>query len=282
MVKQQSVADDNNTHSILASNPAGTETRRIVADANGALLQSGQDSIDRIFAEYAATREYKDDFSDGSMHGWQYQFDSSNRVGITLDDIAMVSSYSLLLHTRPSASDQAWARKGWMVPSGVSKILVGAYFMFHAANANSPASLQFDFDWQNGSGGSHRRYFSFRYLNYSGGLQNKWQVNTGTPTAQSFTDVTGGAMPVAWNESDKPLLCYMVGVIDAATMKYEKLYANGLAIDMTTQDVGPTAGTDLSNYDGGAIHIMLVANRSDSAEDSHFWVEKPILGYVYA
>lgn len=279
---QNAIKDDNNNFSLLVANADGSATQQLRADGNGALLQSGMDSLDRIFAMYGATREYKDDFSDASLHGWKYQFDSSNRVGITLDDIAMVSNYSMLLHTRPAASDQAWARKGWMVPAGVSKILIGSYFMFHAANANSPASVQFDFDWQNGSGGSHRHYFSFRYLNYSGGLQNKWQVNTGTPTAQSFTDVTGGAMPVAWNESDKPLLCYMVGVIDAATMKYEKLFANGLELDVSAQDIGPSVGTDLSNYNGGAIHIMIAANRSDSSEDTQFWIEKPALGFVYA
>lgn len=240
------------------------------------------DDIDRIFALYNATQVYKDDFSDGQYHGWDYQFDSSNRVGITLDDRAMAGSYSLLMHSRPVASDQAWSRKGHQVPAGISKILVGTYFMFHAANANNPASVNFDFDWQNGTGGSNRRYFRFQYLNYSGGLQNKWRVNTGTPTVQSLTDVTSGGMNVAWNESDKPLLCYMVGVINASTYKYEALYMNGTQVDMTSQNVGPTAGTDLANYNGGAIHIHVVENRSDSSEDNLFWIEKPTLGYVYA
>lgn len=95
------------------------------------------DSIDRIFESYNATVEYKDDFSDGDFHGWQYQYDTTNRVGITLDDVAMTSTYSLLMHTRPSASDQAWCRKGHQVPAGVTKMLIGAYSMFHAANANS-------------------------------------------------------------------------------------------------------------------------------------------------
>lgn len=240
------------------------------------------DSIDRVFAMYKATKEYKDDFSDGTFHGWDYQYDSSNRVGITLDDRAMTSAYSLLMHSRPVASDQGWARKGWQVPAGVSKILIGTYFMFHGANVNNPATLNFDFDWQNGTGGSHRRYFRFQYQNYSAGLQNKWRLNTGTPTSQAFTDVTSGTMQVAWNESDKPLLNYMVGVIDATTFKYEALYANGTKYDLTTQSVGPTAGTDLTNYNGGAIHIHVVENRSDSSEDNLFWIEKPTLGYVYA
>lgn len=281
MADQIAARDQNRVPALLGHSDTG-ETVQIRARSDGSFITSPMDSLDRIFSKYNATVLYKDDFSDGEFHGWDYQFDSSNRVGITLDDRAMVSTYSLLMHSRPSANDQAWSRKGHMVPSGVSKVLIGTYFMFHAANANSPASLNFDFDWQSGTGGSNRRYIRFQYLNYSGGLQNKWRVNTGTPTVQSLTDVTGGSMNVAWNESDKPLLCYMVGVYDAVNHKYEALYSNGLEIDMTGQNVGPTAGTDLSNYNGGAIHIHVVENRSDSSEDSLFWIEKPILGYVYA
>lgn len=256
----------------------GGQAKRMAQIASG----KPGDSIDRIFAMYNATQEYKDDFSNGTFRGWDYQFDSTNRTGITLDDRAMTSTYSLLLHSRPAASDEAWARKGWQVPAGVSKILIGTYFMFHAANANNPASINFDFDWQSGTGGTNRRYFRFQYLNYSAGLQNKWRLNTGTPTSQAFTDVTNGTMQVAWNESDKPLLNYMVGVIDVTTNKYEALYANGTKYDLTTQSVGPTAGTDLSNYNGGAIHIHTINNRSDSSEDNLLWLEKPTLGYVYA
>lgn len=280
MTSQIAARDDNNVTGLLAHSSTG-ETVRVKARADGSLISSAQDSIDQIFAKYNATTEYKDDFSDGEFHGWQYQYDTSNRVGITLDDYAMVSTYSLLMHTRPSASDEAWSRKGWQVPAGVTKILIGSYFMFHGANANNPGSLNWDFDWQNGTGGSHRRYIRFRYLNYSGSLLTKWQVNTGTPTSQSFTDVTGGTMGIAWNESDKPLINYMVGVFNATTFKYEALYSNGNIYDLTTQNIGPTAGTDLTNYDGGAIHLHAAINRGDSSEDSLFWIEKPILGYVY-
>lgn len=250
-------------------------------DAGQNTVSWPHDDIDGIFAKYNATVKYKDDFSDGELHGWQYQFDNSNRVGITLDDMAMTGTYSLLMHTRPSANDEAWCRKGHQVPVRIKKILIGTYFMFHGANANNPESLNFDFDWQNGSGGSHRRYIRFQYLNYSGGAQNKWRVNTGTPTVQSLTDVTNGSMPIAWNESDKPLLNYMVGVYDAVDQKYEALYSNGNAWDLRSQNLSPTAGTDLTNYNGGAIHIHVCENRSDSSEDNLFWIEKPILGYVY-
>jgi len=280
MANEAASRDDNNVTGLLAHN-SSNETVRLKARGDGSLISGPSDSIDRIFSKYNATVEYKDDFSDGTLHGWDYQFDSSNRVGISLDDRAMVSTYSLLMHTRPTASDEAWSRKGWQVPAGVTKVLIGTYFMFHGANANNPASLNFDFDWQTGIGGSNRRYISFRWLNYSSGIQTKWQVNTGTPTAQSFTDVTNGTMNIAWNESDKPLLNYMVGVYNAVTNKYEALYANGNTYDLTTQNVAPTAGADLSNYNGGAIHIHIAKNRSDSSEDTLFWIEKPTLGFVY-
>lgn len=250
---------------------------------NGFLRAKNEvDDIDRIFAMYDAVIEYKDNFSDGEFHGWQYQYDLSNRVGITLDDMAMTGTYSLLMHSRPSANDEAWSRKGHQVPAGVTKVLIGAYFLFHGANANNPESLNFDFDWQSGTGGSNRRYIRFQWLNHDGTtLLTKWRVNTGTPTVQAFTDVTGGTMNIAWNESDKPLLNYMVGVYNVTTQKYEALYSNGNYWNLTTQNVGPTAGTDLTNYNGGAIHIHAVENRSNSSEDNLFWIEKPTLGYVY-
>jgi hypothetical protein len=256
------------------------ETVRVRARADGSLITDPLDPVDAVFMRYNAVVQYKDDFSDGRLHGWQYQYDTNNRVGITLDDVAMTSTYSLLMHTRPTPSDQAWSRKGLMVPDGVTKILIGTYFMFHGANANNPATVNFDFDWQNGAGGSHRRYIRFQYLNYASGLQNKWRVNTGTPTVQAFTDVTGATMQVAWNESDKPMLNYMIGVYNVVTQQYEALYANGNAWDISTQSIGPTAGTDLTNFNGGAIHLHVVENRSDSSEDNLFWIEKPILGYV--
>lgn len=244
--------------------------------------------ITKILNDYRATIVYQDDFSDGEFHGWQYQYDSNNRVGITLDDVAMTGNYSMLLHTRPAASDQAWARKGHMVPAGVKKILIGCYWMFHAANVNNPATLNFDFDMQQGSGGSHRRYIRFQYQNHDGTtLQTRWRVNTGTPTSQAFTVVPSGTMNIAWNESDKPLLNWMVGVYDLANQKYEALYANGNYYDLTKDSAGnattlaPTAGTDLTNYDGGAIQLFIEENRSNSSEDCLFWIEKPTLGFVY-
>lgn len=242
------------------------------------------DIIERILTNYKAVPVYMDDFSRKlDLQGWREQYDSSTpgRVGLTLTDEARAGSAALLLHTRPAASDEAWMRKGLVVPTGVTKVIKWAQFMFHAANANNPSSINFDFDYQTASG-TNRHYFRYRYLIHDGTtLLEKWQANTGTPTSQSFTDITGGGMTVPWNESEKPMLCYMVAVFDVLNNKYEALYANGLAIDVSAQNIGPTAGASLSNFDKGAVDINCVINRSNSSEDALVMIEKPGLAFVY-
>lgn len=247
------------------------------------------DLLDSIVQENypTAVYMYKDDFYNGTLNGWREQYDSSSpgRVGLTLTDEARLGSYSLLMHTRPAANDEAWMRKGFSVPDGVTKVIKGCYFMWHGANVNNPGNINFDFDYQMGTGtntGTNRRFWRFRYLNHDGTtLHQKWQVNTGSPTVQSFTDITGGYMPVGWNESEKPLLCYVVCVFNITTQKYEKLYANGLELDVSAQDVGPTAGASLTNYDKGAIDINTINNRSNASEDCQMQVERPFLAYVF-
>lgn len=251
------------------------------------------DELDTIlFKDYPTAQIlYKDDFSNGSLNGWREQFDSSSpgRVGITLTDEARLGAYALLLHTRAANSDEAWMRKGFSVPTTVKKVIKGCYWMIHGENTNTPGWFQLDFDYQKGNGsnnmasgspsGSDRRYWSVRWLNYSGGLVQKLQVNTGTPTAQSWTDVPGGYMPIGWNESEKPLLNYMAVVFNVETDKYEKVYMNGKEFDISA--LAPTAGANLLNYDMGAIDINIMGNRTDSPTEAQAQVERPFLAYVY-
>lgn len=291
MAAENAAYDANRQPSMLLTDETGQTKRAKSNSITGAIGNGEQIDFIRSFVQqnYPTARYvYDDDFSNGSLNGWREQFDSSTpgRVGLTLTDESRVGAYGLLLHSRPVASDQAWARKGFVVPDGVKKIIKGCYFMFHGANANNPESLNFDFDYQMGTGdntGSNRRYWRFQYLNHNGtSLQQKWRVCTGTPTQAdtNLTDVTGAYMPVGWNESEKPLLCYMVGVFNIETQKYERLFANGHDIDMTAQNVGPTAGASLANYDKGAIDINIMINRSNASEDNQFIIERPFLAYV--
>lgn len=265
-------------YGLLGTTPAG-KAAPLILGGQGEQFTQTPDILALIRAQYKSVLLYQDDFGDGQLHGWREQYDSTGRVGITLSDEARIGNYSLLMHSRPAASDEAWCRKGIRVPDGMKKVIKGCYFMFHGANANNPGSLNFDFDYQPASG-TERRYFRLRYLNYSGGIQAKWQANTGNPTSQTFTDVTGGGMTVPWNESEKPMLNYMVGVFDLENYKYERLLSNGLDIDMTAQNIGPTAGASLSGFDKGAVDLYVSINRSDSSEDNLFWVSRPFLAYV--
>jgi len=254
-------------------------------EANRLLRTSGGqnfDEISQIVNEDYPEIQYLfvDDFNLG-FQGWQYQYDTTGRTGVTLTEEARKGNYGLLMHTKKAASAQAWTRKGVRVPDNATKVVFGCYWMFHAINANNPGSLNFDLDFQTASG-TNRHYCRFQYLNHDGTtLQQKWRVNTGTPTSQSFTDVTSGAMSIPWNESDKPMLNYMVGVYDLETKKYEKLYSNGNTYTISTQDIGTTAGTSLSNFDKGAVNIYIVESRSNATEESLFSIEKPFLGYIF-
>lgn len=293
MAKENATLDENNRAGILGHDPSTKETRRVNA-SRGRLSVDSMDTISvpgvigDILRRYNAVALYSDDFGKHlDLRGWREQFDSSaaSRTGLTLTDEARMGGAALQLHTRASASDEAWMRKGHVVPDGVTKVIKWCYFMFHAANVNNPGSINFDFDYQMGTGtnaGTNRRFWRFRYLNHDGAaLQQKWQVNTGSPTAQAFTDIANGYMPVGWNESEKPLLCYMLGVFNIATQKYEKLFANGLELDVSAQDLSPTAGASLTNYDKGSIDINTVNNRANAAEDCLVQIEYPGLAYVF-
>lgn len=264
------------------------------ADASGGLLTSAdRDILDVIVDNYKAVMVYKDDFSAGDLRGWREQFDSSSpgRVGITLTDEARLGAYSLLLHTRPANSDEAWMRKGVQVPPNVKKIIKGCYFMYHGVNVNTPHHFQFDFDYQKGDGSNHmqsgspsgngRHYFSVRYLNYDSALRQKLQVNTGTPVSPAWTDVPNGYVPIGWNESEKPLLNYIAMVFNATTNAYEKIFINGLELDLKTANLIAADGASLLNYDGGAIDINIIANRSDAPTEAQMQVERPFLAYVF-
>jgi hypothetical protein len=246
--------------------------------------------IDQIAADYAAGKgsrlhiAYNDDFSNG-FEGWQYQHDSNNpaRNGITLTSEARKGNYALELHTKTTASDGAWTRKGLTLPNNIKKIFYGCYFTLHGVNVNNPGDIAFDLDTQTGTGsgtGTNRYFFSLRYLNYSGGLQQKWQVQTGTATSQSFTDITSGNLTIPWNESMKPMLNYMVVVIDFTNLKYERLIVNGNSFDLSSMS-GPTASASLTNFDMGLVSIMRVENRSDASTENIMTVEKPFLAWGF-
>ncbi len=240
---------------------------------------STDDLLRNILNRYNANLWYRDDFSQG-FQGWQYQFDSTGRTGITLTEEARVGNYALLIHTRRVASDQGWARKGMRFPSNAKKAIYGHYWSFHAANANNPKSIQFDLDIQTGAG-TQRRYYSLRYFNHDGtSLQTKWQVNTGTPTAQAFTDVTGGTEDIPWNESAKPMQSFFAVVLDLQSQKYERLYSNGNEYDLTGL-AGPTAGTSLSNFNMGMVHLLVCENRANTSEDCLLTIERPFLAFVF-
>lgn len=227
---------------------------------------------------------YSDDFSNG-FQGWQYQHDSGNpsKAGVTLSTEARMGNYSLETHTAATASANAWLRKGMSLPSNLKKVIFGCYWMMHAVNANNPADVAFDLDTQIGDGsgtGTNRYFFSVRYLNYSGSLLQKWQVNTGTATSQSFTDISGGSMPISWNEGMKPMLNYIVMAVDYQTKKYDKLYANGNVYDLSGMS-GPTASASLSNFDMGLVNILRIENRSDAANEGILRMERPFLAWGF-
>jgi hypothetical protein len=271
-------------------------------DANGNIIASTRpgvggygDELDTFVYKYYPTAQwlYKDDFSNGSLNGWREQFDSNalGRTGITLTDEARLGAYSVLLHTRPANNDECWMRKGFQVPPGVKKVIKGCYFMFHGVNVNTPRHFQFDFDYQQGDGSNHmqsgsptgnaRRYWSVRWLNYDTALRQKLQVNTGTAVAQSFVDVPSGYVPIGWNESEKPLLNHIVCVFDIQNKRYESILMNGNYFNLVGNNLQPGDGANLLNYDGGAIDINLIVNRSDAPTEAQMTVERPFLAYVY-
>jgi hypothetical protein len=277
-----------------SSSVDGGPIQRVVSVSPGGAPGGGTaDLLDTIMQEYNAQLVYKDDFSNGTLNGWREQFDSSSpgRTGITLTDEARLGTYSLLLHTRPANNDECWMRKGVQVPPNAKKIIKGCYFMFHGVNVNTPRHFQFDFDYQMGDGsnhmqsgspsGSNRRYWSVRWLNYDTALRQKLQVNTGTAVAQNFVDVPNGYVPIGWNESEKPLLNYIAIVLDVDSSKYEAIYMNGNTFDLTGENLSPTGGASLLNYDGGSIDINLIVNRSDAPTEAQMQVEKPFLAYVF-
>ncbi len=227
---------------------------------------------------------YQDDFSEG-FQGWQNQYDTSNpgRCGITLTGEARMGNYALEVHTPATINASSWARKGFVLPSNLKKMIFGCYFSIHAENLNYTQDIAFDIDTQFGTGsgtGTNRYFFSVRYLNYLSGIQQKWQVQTNTATSQTFTDVSGGAMPIPWNESVKPMLCYMVVVIDYTTKTYEKLYSSGNTYDLTGLS-GPAASASLLNFDMGVVNIARIENRSDSAHENILTMEKPFLAWGF-
>lgn len=228
---------------------------------------------------------YEDDFSNG-FQGWQYQHDSSSipKNGLTLSQEARQGNYSLELHSSAVNSGACWARKGYRIAETPKKLIFGCVFSIHSENVNKLGSVSFDFDTQIAVSGSERWYFSIRYLNYStsgGGLLQKWQMQTGTATAQSFTDVTGGAMPICYNEPYKPMPSFMLCVVDFETKKYDKLYCNNLYFNLASQNVGPTASTSLSNFERGLVNIVKIENRSDSATEGIMFMECPFMAWGY-
>lgn len=230
---------------------------------------------------------YQDDFTKG-FQGWQYQHDSSSnpKAGLTLTTEARYGNYALELHSPKVANGACWARKGFTFPANVKKVYFGCDFTFHAVNGNNPANVGFDCDIQIGDGsatGNQRWFFTAQYTNHNGtSLVQKWQVNTGTPTAQSFTDVTGGAMPIPFNESMKPMPTYMMMVLDFTNKKYEKLYAGGNEYDLSAQNIGPTAGASLTNpFDMGIVNIAKIENRSNSTEEGIMTMERPFLAWGF-
>lgn len=220
--------------------------------------------------------QYFSDISKG-FNGWQHQYDTTGRPGITLTEEARLGNYALELHSDAVASQSAWCRKGWRIPDNVSKIIYGCYFTMHAQNANNPLAVVFDIDTQTASG-TNRSYFSVRYLNYDTQARNKWQVNTGTAVSQTFTDVTSGAMTIPWNESVKPMLNYVMVVIDYTNKAYEKLYSNGNVYTLTGS---PTLATSLPSFDQGLVHIMRIENRSNSSEEGIMTIETPFLAWGF-
>lgn len=288
-----------NSREIISARSTVTGNQEYLTSTNGLLNVNTSDNVNSIsqsqtitgngelpqlLSEYAneanveLSIQYFDDFSKG-FNGWQYQFDSTGRPGITLTEEARLGNYALELHSDAVANQSAWCRKGWRLPNNIKKIIYGCYFTMHAQNVNNPLGVVFDVDTQIGSG-TDRRYYAIRYFNHNGtALQQKWQVNTGTATAQTYTDVTSGAMSIPWNESIKPMLNYVMVVIDFENNAYEKLYSNGNTYDLT--GLVPTASASLSNFDMGLVHIMRIENRGNSTEEGIMTIEQPFLAWGY-
>lgn len=229
---------------------------------------------------------YSDDFGQG-FQGWEYQYDTSSnpKKAPTLTEEARTGNWGLELHTSAVNNAQSWARKGYRLPN-VSKMIFGCYFTIHSEDKNSPQSVAFECDTQIGDGtgtGTQRWYFSARYLNYltsAGGLVQKWQVNTGTPTAQVYTDVTNGGMVIPFNEASKPMPSYVMVVYDFTNKQYEKIYSNGYVFDCT--GLAPTAGASLGNpFDWGMVNIVQIDNRTDSPKEGNMIMEQPFLVWGY-
>lgn len=249
-------------------------------------LSSGSASspLNSIASKYALANginlqyAYQDDFSQG-FQGWQYQYDTTGRTGITLSEEARMGNYSLQLHTRAAASDECWARKGMRLPDGLKKIIYGCYWTAHATDNHNPAAVRFECDTQSDT---QRSFFSTRWLYYDtsqGGIVNKWQVNTGGSTL--FTDVTNGTEEICFNESNKPMLSYMMVVLDYQTLSYDKLYSNGNVYDLKAQGVAPGTGTYLSAFNKGLVNLYVCQNRTDSTAEGIVTIEKPFLAWGF-
>lgn len=280
-------------HQVAVYNAGGItltdgESTGLFVDANGHLLTStaSQSSVlDSTVSSYLASLTesfnfemlYSDRFSEG-FQGWQYQHDTTGRTGITLGQEARRGNLSLLLHTRAVANDECWARKGIMLPQGLKKVIFGCYWMMHASNANSPRSVKFELDSQDDA---TRKFFSFRYQNWNpaagGSIDQKWQVNTGT--SATYSDVPGGAETINFNESNKPMLSYMVGVIDYENKRYERLFSNGNEYDLTSLE--PSDGAFLADFVNGAVNIYTVQARGDATQESQMMLEDTFLGFVF-
>lgn len=270
---QQPAKDDNNRPGMAATSPANTSTA-VGGGLSGNIFTQPPDDIDRIIALYDLRMLFFDDFSKG-FQGWQQQHDSNRRTGITLSEEARYGNYSLLLHSRAAANDEAWCRKGLRLPPGAKKLVIGCQWMGHSSTVNDPAGFKFELDTQRGS--SARRFFSARYLHYSGGVVDKWQVNTGG--AVTYTDVPGATQPFTFNESGKPMPNFMALVIDYENLRYERLFANNQEFDLTA--FAPTDGGVLTNFEDGMVAIMVCQNRSDSNVQGQMFIEKPFLGVGY-
>jgi hypothetical protein len=299
MADENASRDNNRTPALLAHDSTGTQTRKLKSQdgalfTSSASLATANTALDTLLGQYTSTLTtplsiqvaYSDDFSNG-FQGWQYQHDTSStpKNGLTLTTEARMGNYALEIHSSKVASGACWARKGYRLPDNLKKMIFGCYFTIHAVNGNNPSVVRFDCDTQTGDGsgaGTNRWFFTVQYLNHNGtSLLQKWQVNTGTATAQSLTDVTNGGMVIPFNESMKPMPSYMMMVLDFENRKYEKLYSNGNVYDLSDL-AGPTAAASLNNpFDMGLVNIVAVENRSNSSEEGVVTMERPFLAFGF-
>lgn len=198
--------------------------------------------------------------------GWHYHDQANSAVLRPSPQFSIISARgkSLALVTDNAQETKTVARKSpgtRQLPYHTKKIILGVEWAWHSWWLYGMFRVMFSLDTQVGL--DKRDWYKIGYVRSINGSSsdNKWQYCATGADTPTWTDITGATFTSAWNEPYKPTFGTAFFVFDVENRRYEKLWTNGEAIDLTGLAMANT-GDDLAEYPDCYNTYMQCENRS--------------------